>query len=50
MAIPATGRSASFDAIMISRVARGRIAEIFALMDSMTLMQQLGVIPAPDVG
>lgn len=45
--IPATGRKASFDAVMISRVQDGQIVEIYALLDSMSFMQQLGVIPAP---
>lgn len=45
--IPPTRRAASFDAIMISRVRDGQITQIDALLDSMSFMQQLGVIPAP---
>jgi len=47
MRIPATGRSASFETVMISRIKDGKIAEIYALLDSMSFMQQLGVIPGP---
>jgi steroid delta-isomerase-like uncharacterized protein len=43
--IPATGRHATFDAVMISRVRDGRIAEIWALLDALSFMRQLGVIP-----
>jgi steroid delta-isomerase-like uncharacterized protein len=47
MGIAATGRSATFDAVMVSRIRNGQIAEIWALLDSMSFMQQLGVIPSP---
>jgi steroid delta-isomerase-like uncharacterized protein len=43
--IPATGRSATFDAVMISTVRDGKITRIDALLDSMSFMRQLGVIP-----
>ena len=40
--IPATGRRAEFDAVMRSRVKDGKIVEIWALLDSMSFMRQLG--------
>lgn len=45
--IPATGKQATFDAVMTSRIEDGKIVEIWALLDSMSLMQQLGVVPRP---
>jgi steroid delta-isomerase-like uncharacterized protein len=47
MGIPPTGRSVSFGVIDIIRIAEGRCVEHWGQMDSMSLMQQLGVIPAP---
>jgi steroid delta-isomerase-like uncharacterized protein len=44
--IPATGRKAEFDAVMISRVRDGKIVEIRALLDALSFMRQLGVIPS----
>ena len=46
--IPATGRSISVWAFTIYRIADGKIAEEWAEFDAMGMMQQLGVIPAPD--
>ena len=47
MGIPPTGRSVSFGVIDIIRIAEGRCVEHWGQMDSMSLMQQLGAIPAP---
>jgi steroid delta-isomerase-like uncharacterized protein len=47
MGIPPTGRSVSFQVIDIIRIAEGKFVEHWGLMDSMSLMQQLGAIPAP---
>ena len=47
MGIPATGRRVSFGVIDIIRIADGKFVEHWGQMDSMSLMQQLGVIPAP---
>ena len=47
MGIPPTGRSVSFGVIDIIRIAGGKGVEHWGLMDSMSLMQQLGAIPAP---
>lgn len=43
--IPATGRHVDFGVIDIVRVVDGTMAEHWAVVDQMTLMQQLGVIP-----
>jgi predicted ester cyclase len=43
MGIPATGRQIDVPGMIIYRVADGKIAEHWLLVDSMTLMQQLGV-------
>jgi steroid delta-isomerase-like uncharacterized protein len=42
--IPASGRHATFDAFMMSRVQDGEIVEIYALLDSLSFMQQLGAL------
>jgi predicted ester cyclase len=47
MGISPTGRSVSFGVIDIIRIADGRCVEHWGQMDSMSLMQQLGAIPAP---
>jgi len=47
MGIPPTGKVVSVGVIDIVRVAGGKIVEHWGEMDSMRMMQQLGVIPAP---
>jgi steroid delta-isomerase-like uncharacterized protein len=47
MGIPPTGKSVSFGVIDILRIADGKCVEHWGQMDSMSLMQQLGAIPAP---
>lgn len=44
--IPATGTTVRFEAQEVYRVQDGKIREQFTLLDSLGLMQQLGVIPA----
>lgn len=46
MGISPTGNSVSFGVIDILRVAEGRCVEHWGQMDTMSLMQQLGVIPS----
>jgi steroid delta-isomerase-like uncharacterized protein len=46
--IPATGKQVSQSGTTFYRLENGRIAEIWFLGDMMGLMQQLGVIPAPE--
>ena len=50
MGIPATGKSVSIQVLDIIRVVDGHIVEHWGLMDSMGLMQQLDVMPAPGEG
>jgi steroid delta-isomerase-like uncharacterized protein len=50
MGVPATGKRVSFGVIDIIRIANGKLVEHWGQMDSMSLMQQLGAIPAPIEG
>jgi steroid delta-isomerase-like uncharacterized protein len=45
--IPATGKRIVLPSIYIFRLADGKIVEVWAQTDGLTMMQQLGVIPAP---
>jgi steroid delta-isomerase-like uncharacterized protein len=47
MGIPATGKRISFTGFTIDRIAGGQIVERWHQVDTMGLMQQLGVIPPP---
>jgi steroid delta-isomerase-like uncharacterized protein len=47
LGIPATGRSVEVKGVVIDRLEDGRMGDSRMLMDTMGLMQQLGVIPAP---
>jgi predicted ester cyclase len=44
----ATGKSASFRAFMLWRVADGRIVESWGVADRFDALQQLGIIPSDD--
>ena len=48
MGVPPTGKSISIGVIDIIRVAEGKFVEHWGLMDSMTMMQQLGAMHAPE--
>jgi steroid delta-isomerase-like uncharacterized protein len=48
--IPATGKTVAQPAITIFRLANGKIVEAWFVADNLGLMQQLGVIPAPQAG
>ena len=50
MGVPATGKRVSFGVIDIIRMTNGKVVEHWGQMDSMSLMQQLGAIPAPVAG
>ena len=50
MGIPPTGNRVSWGAFDIIRVAGGKCAEHWGLMDNMGMMQQLGAIPTPGQG
>lgn len=47
MGIPATGKEVRFGYIDIWRVENGKLTENWVQMDNMSMMQQLGVAPAP---
>jgi len=46
LGIPATGRRVEVKGVVIDRLESGMMADSRILMDTMSLMQQLGVIPA----
>ena len=50
MGIPPTGKRVSIGVIDIIRMAGGKGVEHWGQMDSMGMMQQLGVVPAPGEG
>jgi predicted ester cyclase len=45
MGRPPTGNSVTYNEIFIVRFAGGRIAEIWGVVDALSQMRQLGVIP-----
>lgn len=45
LGIPATGRSVTVKAVVIDQLASGKMAKSRILMDTMSMMQQLGVAP-----
>jgi predicted ester cyclase len=47
MGIPPTGKRATWSAISIRRFEGAQIAEEWVEMDTLGLLQQLGVVPAP---
>ena len=47
MGMPATGKRATWNEIHIGRVANGRLAEHWGLVDQLNMLVQLGVVPAP---
>ena len=47
MGMPATDKRATWTEIHIGRVANGRLAEHWGLVDQLGLLVQLGIVPAP---
>lgn len=47
MGMPPSGKEVAFDVIDIVRVGDGLMREHWNVVDALTLMQQLGVVPAP---
>jgi steroid delta-isomerase-like uncharacterized protein len=45
MGIPPTGKSVTYNEIFIARFAGGRIAETWGVVDVLSQMKQLGVVP-----
>ncbi len=48
MGIPPTGKPFSVEGMIIARIAEGKGVERWANLDTLSLMQQLGVIPSPE--
>ena len=46
MGLPPTGKSVTYDEIFIFRLAGGRVAETWGVVDVFSQMRRLGVIPA----
>ncbi len=46
--IPPTGRTVDVQSIWVCRVEGGKIAESWEVWDALRLLQQLGVVPAPE--
>lgn len=47
LGIPATGRQVAVAGVVIDRLVGGKMADSRILMDTLGMMQQLGVIPGP---
>jgi len=47
LGIPATGKHVKVNGVVIDRLEEGMMADSRILMNDLSLMQQLGVIPAP---
>ena len=47
--LPATGKSSTVTGIAVDRIVDGKIAETWGIFDYFAMMQQLGVIPTPEV-
>jgi steroid delta-isomerase-like uncharacterized protein len=47
MGAPLTGKKFTIESIVTYRIANGKIVEMWGMNDSMGLMQQLGMMPAP---
>ena len=50
MGIPPTGKQVTISGMDINRIAGGKIAERWAVFDMLGMLQQLGVMPAPEQG
>ena len=46
--VPPTGQRLSIKSITVERVSNGKIRDHWRVTDSLDMMQQLGVIPAPE--
>ena len=47
--LPATGKSSTVTGIAVDRIMNGKIAESWGIFDQFGMMQQLGVIPTPEL-
>jgi len=48
--IPPTGKQVTFSVVHVDRVVDGKVVEHWGQGDTMSLMQQLGVLPLPQWG
>jgi predicted ester cyclase len=46
--IPPTGKPVTFTSIDVYHIAGGKIVEVWSQIDLLSLLQQLGVVPAPE--
>ena len=49
LGIPATDRSSTVTGIAVDRIVNGKIVESWGIFDQFGMMQQLGVIPTPEL-
>jgi len=47
MGMPATGKTVKYNEMHLVRFANGKVVEHWGVEDSLTMMQQLGVVPEP---
>ena len=47
--MPATGKKADTTGVMTTKFDNGKIVEVWSFFDNLGLMQQLGVIPTPEL-
>jgi len=47
MGVPPTGKRIEVTGITVNRISGGKIAEDWTVWDSLGLLRQLGVVPAP---
>ena len=47
--LPATGKSSTVTGIAVDQIVNGKIVESWGIFDYFAMMQQLGVIPTPEV-
>ncbi len=47
--MPATGKKANTTGVMTTKFDNGKIVEVWSFFDNLGLMQQLGVVPTPQV-
>ena len=45
--MPATGKRATWTEIHIGRVVNGRLTEHWGVVDQLSMLVQLGIVPAP---
>ena len=49
MGMPATGKKANTTGVMTTKFDDGKIVEVWSFFDNLGLMQQLGLVPTPEV-